>query len=88
MVKYGINYIEVALVTVKHTVELPLSRSGALTQKLIRNPAMPSDEPSNKTSVNIGLRLIVLHRLRRLLDVAGLANYYRLQREAQPRAAQ
>ena len=25
---------------------------------------------------------------RRLLDVAGLANYYRLQREAQPRAAQ
>ena len=24
---------------------------------LIRNPAMPSDEPSNKKSVNTGLRL-------------------------------
>ena len=33
-----------------------LSRSGNLTRKLIRNPAMPSDEPSNRQSVNTGLR--------------------------------
>ena len=32
------------------------SRSGTLTRKLIRNPSMPSDEPSNKKSVNTGLR--------------------------------
>ena len=31
---------------------------------------------------------IILHRLQRSSDVEGLANYYRLQREAQPRAAQ
>ena len=31
---------------------------------------------------------ILLHRLRCSSDVAGPANYYRLQREAQPRAAQ
>jgi hypothetical protein len=37
-------------------VELPLSRSGTLTQKLIRNPAMPSDEPSNRQSVNTVIR--------------------------------
>jgi hypothetical protein len=34
----------------------PLSRSGTLTRKLIRNPATPSDEPSNRQSVNTGLR--------------------------------
>ena len=28
-------------------LELPLSRSGALIWTLIRNPAMPSDEPSS-----------------------------------------
>jgi hypothetical protein len=28
-------------------LELPLSRSGSLNQTLIRNPATPSDEPSN-----------------------------------------
>jgi hypothetical protein len=37
-------------------VEPLLSRSGTLTQKLIRNPAIPSDEPSNRQSVNTGLR--------------------------------
>ena len=37
--------------------ELPLSRSGTLTQKLIGNPAMPCDEPSNRQSINTGLRL-------------------------------
>jgi hypothetical protein len=31
---------------------------------------------------------IILHRLWCLSDVAGLANHYRLQREAEPRAAQ
>uniref|UniRef100_A0A4W5M6E8 Uncharacterized protein n=1 Tax=Hucho hucho TaxID=62062 RepID=A0A4W5M6E8_9TELE len=35
---------------------LHLSRSGTLIRKLIRNHAMPSDEPSNRQSVNIGLR--------------------------------
>ena len=38
-------------------VELPLSRSGTLTRELIINPAMPYDEPSNRQSVNTGLRL-------------------------------
>ena len=47
---------------------------------LIRNPAIPSDEPSNRQCVNTGL----LHRLQCSLDVAGLVNYYGLQREAQP----
>ena len=37
-------------------VELPISRSGTVTRKLIKNPAMPSDEPSNRESVNTGLR--------------------------------
>jgi hypothetical protein len=36
------------------TVELPLSRSGTLTGTLIRNPAMPSDEPKNKQSIITG----------------------------------
>jgi hypothetical protein len=35
----------------------PLSRSGTLTQKRIRNPSMPSDEQSNRQSINTGLRL-------------------------------
>ena len=39
-----------------HLSKLPLSRSGTPTQKLIRNPAMPSDEPSKRQSVNTGLR--------------------------------
>ena len=38
-------------------LELPLSRSGTLTRNLKRNPAMPSYEPSNRQSVNTGLRL-------------------------------
>ena len=33
---------------IRTELELPLSRSG----KLIRNPAMPSDKPSNRQSVN------------------------------------
>ena len=33
------------------------SRSGTPTRKLIRNPTMPSDEPSNRQSINTGLRL-------------------------------
>jgi hypothetical protein len=33
------------------------SRSGTLIRTLIKNPAMPSDEPSNKQSVNTGLRM-------------------------------
>jgi hypothetical protein len=36
-------------------LELPLSRSGTLILTPIRNPAIPSDEPSNKQSVNTGL---------------------------------
>ena len=36
---------------------VPLSRSATLIRTLIRNPAMPSDEPSNKHSINTGLRL-------------------------------
>ena len=65
-----------------------VSRSGTLTQKLIRNPATPIDEPSNRQSVNTGLRLYRTTRLWCSSDVAGLANHYILQREAQPRAAQ
>ena len=37
-----------------YRVELLLSRRGTLTRKLIRNPAMPSDELSNRHSVNTG----------------------------------
>ena len=37
-------------------LDLPLSRSGTLIQTLLRNPAMPSDERSNRQSVNTGLR--------------------------------
>ena len=37
-------------------VELPLSRSETLTWQLISNPTMPSDELSNRQSVNTGLR--------------------------------
>jgi hypothetical protein len=33
-----------------------LSRSGALTRKFIRNPTVPSDKPSNRQSINTGLR--------------------------------
>jgi hypothetical protein len=33
-------------------LKLPLSRSGTLTLELLRNPAMPSDEPSNRQSLN------------------------------------
>jgi hypothetical protein len=60
----------------------PWITDNILVRKLTRNPAMPCDEPPNRQSVNTGLRL---NRLRRS---TGLANYYRLQREAQPRAAQ
>jgi hypothetical protein len=58
-------------------LELSLSRSGTLIWMLIRNPAMPSDEPSNRQIVNTGLRL-------NPTTPAGLANYYGLQRETQP----
>jgi hypothetical protein len=44
-------------ITGKIRTELPLSRCGTLTRKLTRNPAMPCDEPSNRQSVNTGLRL-------------------------------
>ena len=64
-------------------LELPLSRRRFITRKLIRNPAMPFDEPSNRHLVNTGLRL------NRTTTAPTLdANYYGLQREAQPRAAQ
>ena len=67
-------------------VELVLSRSGTLTRKPIRNPAMRSDEPSNRQSVNTGLISNRTTPAPRSSD--GAANYYPLQREAQPRAAQ
>ena len=38
-------------------LKLLLSRSETLIRILIRNPAMPSDEPSNRQSINTGLRL-------------------------------
>ena len=36
-------------------VELLLSRSETLTWKLIRNPAIPTEKPSNRQSANTGL---------------------------------
>ena len=38
-------------------IHTELKGSGTLTWKLTRNRAMPSDEPSNRQSVNTGLRL-------------------------------
>jgi hypothetical protein len=57
--------------------ELPLTRSRTLTRTLVRTPAMPSDEPSNRQRVNTELRLNPTTPA----QVAGLANYYGQQRE-------
>ena len=35
-------------------------KSGRLIRTLIRNPAMPSDEPSSRQSINTGLRLVIV----------------------------
>ena len=35
---------------------LTLSRSWTVTRMLIRNPAIPSDKPSNRESINTGVR--------------------------------
>ena len=59
----------------------------SLTQKLIRNPAMPSNEESNRQSINNRTK-IRSYYTDSDSPVAGIANHYRLQREAQPRAAQ
>jgi hypothetical protein len=68
--------------------KLPLSRSGTRIRELIRNPAMPSDKLSNRQSSNTGIRSNRITMAPRSLVVAGLANYYRPQRESQPRATQ
>ena len=41
------------------------SKGPRLTRKLIRNPAMPSEEPSNRESINTGQRLKLTTPLQR-----------------------
>ena len=46
------NYGLQATSALRKRLELLVSRSGTLTRKPIRNPVLPSDEPSNRQSVN------------------------------------
>jgi hypothetical protein len=59
-----------------------------LIRMLIRNPAMTSDEPLNRESINTGLRSNPTTPALMLDGCGRPSNYDGLQKETQPRAAQ
>ena len=65
-----------------------ISRSKTLTQKLIRNPSMPSNEPSNRQSVNTGLRSNSTTPVPTLVGCGRACKLLQTTKGSQPRAAQ